>query len=109
MSTAGWIFLVGMRVIDLGGMIVWLVWFFRHQDEPDEWGDWDDPGRDPPPDRPSPPDPGDRGDCLPLPDAAPWPVRLRDHTTARPRGTERERRGEPARRERERARSARAG
>lgn len=96
MSTAGWIFLVGMRVIDVGGLIVWLIWFFRQQDEPDDWGGWDDPGGDPPP---APPGPGGGDDRLPLlPDAAPWPARLRDHTSPRSRGFER--RGEPARRER---------
>lgn len=99
MSTAGWIFLVGMRVFDLGALIVWLVWFLRQQDEPGEWGDWDDPGRDPPPAPPSP-GPGDRGVRLPLPEAGPWPVRLRDHTA--PHQPAIQRRGEPVRPERER-------
>jgi hypothetical protein len=90
-STAGWIFLVGMRVFDLGGMIVWLVWFYR-QREDDDWEGWDDPGDDPPPpDKPSPPDPGGSGLRLPLPDAGPWPGRLRDHTATRPQRIERRR------------------
>ncbi|MDW5593946.1 hypothetical protein VSS74_06350 [Conexibacter stalactiti] len=90
MSTAGWIFLVGMRVFDLGGLIVWLVWFFR-QREDDDWQGWDDPGDDPPPDQPPSPDPGGSGLRLPLPDADPWPSRVRDHTAARPRRAERRR------------------
>jgi hypothetical protein len=88
-STAGWIFLVGMRVFDLGGLIVWLVWFFRQNDEPDDWRGWDDPGNDPPPDKPTPPDPGGSGLRLPLPDAGPWPARLRDHSGPRPQRTQR--------------------
>ncbi|MDO8209146.1 hypothetical protein [Conexibacter sp. CPCC 206217] len=84
MTTAGWIFLVGMRVFDVGGLIVWLVWFFRREDEPDDWSGWDDPGDGPPPDRPDSPDPGGSGLRLPLPDAAPWPTRLRDHAAAGP-------------------------
>jgi hypothetical protein len=73
----GWIFMVGLRVFDIGALIVWLVWFFRLRDDDD--GD-DDPGRgdggapDPEPD---PTGPG--GLRLPLPDAQPWPVRRRDH------------------------------
>lgn len=77
MSTAGWIFMVGFRVFDLGAMIAWLVWFLRLRDEPDDPGDegWgDDPPAPDGPDRPRGP-----SDGLPLPDAAPWPVRLRDH------------------------------
>ncbi len=98
-STTGWIFLVGMRVFDLGGMCIWLVWFFRQKDEPDdEW--WDEGGGDGDP----PPSPNDAprgpGLDLPLPDASPWSSgRLRDHTTAPPRRAV-ERRVDPARRER---------
>lgn len=97
MSTAGWIFLVGMRVIDVGGLIVWLVWFYRHQeDDPgDDWSDWDDPGDG---DRPSDPPrgPGGRELDLPLPDAGPWSVRVRDHGDRRPVSVP-QRRGAPER------------
>lgn len=95
MSTAGWIFLVGMRVIDLGGMIVWLVWFYRRREDEDDWG-WDDPGDDPSPDRPAPPDPGGSGLRVPLPDAGPWPSRVRDHTAVRPPRTREREREAPA-------------
>jgi len=101
-STAGWIFLVGMRVIDLGAMIAWLVWFFRRREEPDDWDGWDEPGGgdgDPPP---PPRDPGMPD--LPLRDAGPWPVRLRDHGDRRPAAAP-VRRGAP---ERERVRTRRA-
>jgi len=73
----GWIFMVGLRVFDVGALIVWLVWFFRLRDDDGDDGDdfrggADDP-EDPDP-RGSPP-----GLRLPLPDSAPWPVRRRDH------------------------------
>jgi hypothetical protein len=76
-------------------MIVWLVWFMRQRDEPDDWSDWDDPGGEDPPERPD----GPRGPGIevPLPDAGPWPVRLRDHTDAGSPGHRRA----PARRDRE--------
>lgn len=103
MSTAGWIFLVGMRVFDLGGMIAWLIWYFRHKEEPDDdWRDWEDPGDEPAPDRPSPLPSGPGLRAPLLPDAGPWSVRVRDHTAARPRPTER--RALPARREPQRER-----
>lgn len=98
-TTTGWIFLVGMRVFDLGGMCLWLVWFFRHKDEPDEdWWDEGGGGGDDAP--PSGPDQGPQGPGLdlPLPDSEPWPGRLRDHSSP-PRRTV-ERRADPARRER---------
>lgn len=92
MSTAGWIFIVGFRVIDLGALVVWLVWFFRLRDDPDER---DDHGHGGGPDLPDGPESGPRGPALdlPLPDAAPWPTRLRDHggvpaPSARPRQPE---------------------
>lgn len=91
-----------MRVLDLGGMVVWLIWYFRHRDEPDDdWRDWDD-GDDPSP-GPEPPSPQGPGARVPLPDADPWPARLRDHTAPRPQRADR--RSLPApRREREPAR-----
>jgi hypothetical protein len=96
-STAGWIFLVGMRVFDLGGMIVWLVWFSRQRDEPEDWEDWRD--WDDPVDEPDPPSPpkGGSGLPLPLPESDPWRGRIRDHTMPKPVRVER--RGVPVRRE----------
>src|SRR3954470_18284643 len=38
MSTEGWIFMVGFRVLDVGLLIVWLVWFFRLRDDDDSDG-----------------------------------------------------------------------
>jgi hypothetical protein len=69
--------MVGLRVFDIGALIVWLVWFFRLRDDDD--GD-DDFGRGDggaPEPEPEPTGPG--GLRLPLPDAQPWPVRRRDH------------------------------
>ena len=37
MSTSGWIFMIGFRVLDVGLLVVWLVWFFRLRDD-DEIG-----------------------------------------------------------------------
>ena len=75
----GWIFMVGLRVFDVGALIVWLVWFYRRRDEDDDaWGSDDGPG--PEPEAPEPPGPKPGGLELPLPDAAPWPARRRDHT-----------------------------
>jgi len=75
----GWIFMVGLRVFDVGALIVWLVWFYRRRDADDDaWGQDDGPG--PEPAAPEPPGPKPGGLELPLPDAAPWPTRRRDHT-----------------------------
>src|SRR3954452_19686208 len=97
MSLEGWIFMVGLRVFDVGGLIVWLVWFFKLREEDDDADDDGPGGSGPPePDMP-PPDPGGPGGRgrprpdlpppargglplpIPLPDAAPWPHRRRDH------------------------------
>ena len=70
--------MVGLRVFDVGALIVWLVWFFKlRDDDDDEGGGNDDPrhGDDPP----EPPGPSGGGLELPLPDAQPWPTRRRDH------------------------------
>ena len=85
MTLEGWIFMVGLRVFDVGGLIIWMVWFFklRESDDDEPYGD-DGPGGD---DRtpPSPePAPGPSGLELPKPDAEPWPHRRRDHTGDRP-------------------------
>jgi hypothetical protein len=73
----GWIFMVGLRVFDIGALIVWLVWFFRLRDDDDDSDDGRGGGGNAPePEMPSGPPGGLR---LPLPDAAPWPSRRRDH------------------------------
>jgi hypothetical protein len=94
MTTAGWVFLVGFRVFDLGALVAWLVWFYRLRDAPDEGGGDDGPGGgsspDPGPD-PAGPEPG-----LPLPDAEPWPARRRGHE-GRPAHGRPPRRGAPER------------
>lgn len=33
MNTQGWIWMIGLRVLDVGLLIVWLVWFFRLRDD----------------------------------------------------------------------------
>ena len=78
MSLEGWIFMVGLRVFDVGGLIIWLVWFFKLRDDDDDDDD-DGPGGSGPPE-PDAPQPSPRGGLpLPLPDAEPWPARRRDH------------------------------
>jgi hypothetical protein len=89
----GWIFMVGLRVFDIGALILWLVWFFRLRDDDD--GD-DDFGRGDggaPEPEPDPSGPG--GLRLPLPDAKPWPVRRRDHGGDRQGIPQTSRRGVP--------------
>jgi hypothetical protein len=71
----GWIFMIGLRVFDVGALIVWLVWFFRLRDDDDS--DDGGGGEDKAPEPPKPRGPG--GLKLPLPDADPWPSRRRDH------------------------------
>lgn len=100
MSTSGWVFMVGLRVVDLAALLGWLVWFFRLRDDPDD-GRGDDErgggGEGPPPE---PDGPAGPSDGLLLPDADDWPVRLRDHTS-RPARRRRVRRApRPRRRER---------
>ena len=97
--------MVGLRVFDVGALIVWLVWFFRLRDDEDDDGPGDDfrGGGD---DDPRPPD-GPGGDTIPLPDAAPWTQRRRDHAGDRPPATAPARRV-PVRPEREPARYRRS-
>ena len=38
MTLTGWIFMVGLRVFDIGALVVWLVWFFRQRDDEDDEG-----------------------------------------------------------------------
>jgi len=85
MTLQGWIFMVGLRVFDVGALIVWLVWFFRLREDDDDEGRDDGPGGGPG-DKPSP-SPGPGGDGIPLPDAQPWPHRRRDHAGDRPPAT----------------------
>jgi hypothetical protein len=79
----GWIFMVGLRVFDVGALIVWLVWFFRLRDDDDDGEDFRRGDGDGPEPEPEPTGPG--GLRLPLPDAEPWPTRRRDHGDRRPR------------------------
>ncbi|MDQ4071930.1 MAG: hypothetical protein M3088_03500, partial [Actinomycetota bacterium] len=69
MTTEGWIFMVGLRVFDVGLLIIWLVWFFRLRDD-DDPSDEDGGGGGGP--KPQPRDEGGGGGLgLPLGDAAP--------------------------------------
>jgi hypothetical protein len=89
----GWIFMVGLRVFDIGALIVWLIWFFRLRDDDDGddgFGRGDGGAPEPEPD---PAGPG--GLHLPLPDAQPWPVRRRDHGGDRHAVPQTHRRGAP--------------
>ena len=68
--------MVGLRVFDVGALVVWLVWFFRLRDDDDDGEDFGrGHGDGSEPEEPC----GPGGLRLPLPDAAPWPVRRRDH------------------------------
>ena len=82
MTVEGWIFMVGLRVVDLGALIAWMIWFYKQCDKDDEDSDGDDfrrPG-DPDDRDDQPPAPSSGGGLdIPLPDAAPWPTRRRDH------------------------------
>jgi hypothetical protein len=76
-SLEGWIFMVGLRVFDVGALVVWLVWFFRLRDDQDDDGDDFRRGSD---DGTAPEEPrGGGGLRLPLPESQPWPARRRDH------------------------------
>lgn len=79
MTLTGWIFMVGLRVFDIGALVVWLVWFFRQRDDEDDDGGGGPGG----PGRGGDPDGGP-----PLPDADPWPERRRDHLGDRPSSTQ---------------------
>jgi hypothetical protein len=82
----GWIFMVGLRVFDVGALIVWLVWFFRlREDDDDEDGGSDEGGGNQP--REDAPGGSGGGLDLPKPDADPWPSRRRDHGGDRPAAT----------------------
>ena len=68
--------MVGLRVFDVGALIVWLVWFFKLRDDDDDAGGDDDAAGGGPRNRPTG---GGGGLTFPLPDAQPWPKRRRDH------------------------------
>lgn len=69
--------MVGLRVFDVGALVVWLVWFFRLRDDGDDGEDY---RRGPGGDAPGPEEPRDGGGLrLPLPVSQPWHVRRRDH------------------------------
>lgn len=71
--------MVGLRVFDIGALIVWLVWFYKLRDD-DDGSDGDDFRRDDDREPPAPQPPaGPPGLALPKPDADPWPSRRRDH------------------------------
>lgn len=81
--------MVGFRVLDVGALVVWLVWFTRLRDsEPVPAAPEDDGGGEefvrrwswsrPP--EPPPAPAGPPALDLPKPDAEPWPHRRRDHT-----------------------------
>jgi hypothetical protein len=73
----GWIFMIGLRVFDVGALIVWLVWFFRLRDDDDDSDDGrGGDGNAPEPERPKGPSGGLR---IPLANSRPWPTRRRDH------------------------------
>jgi hypothetical protein len=76
-SLEGWIFMVGLRVFDVGALVVWLVWFFRLRDDDDDDGDDFRRGKG---DGREPEEPcGPGGLRLPLPESQPWHSRRRDH------------------------------
>ena len=61
--------MVGLRVFDIGALVVWLVWFFSQRDDEDDEGGGGGGG----------PGKGPQDGGPPLPDADPWPQRRRDH------------------------------
>jgi hypothetical protein len=76
-TVEGWIFMVGLRVFDIGALIVWLVWFFRLRDDDDDDGDDFRRGKDDDHEPEHPTGPG--GLKLPLPESKPWHARRRGH------------------------------
>jgi hypothetical protein len=89
----GWIFMIGLRVFDVGALIVWLVWFFRLRDDDDDSDDFRrGDGNAPEPEEPKGPS-GGLG--IPLADSKPWPKRRRDHRGDLPPAPASARRGVP--------------
>jgi hypothetical protein len=81
MSTEGWIFMIGFRVLDVGLLVVWLVWFFRLRDDDDSDGGGGPGGEGPEPDPTG--DPGGGGLVLPLGRFSSGARRARDHVKPR--------------------------
>jgi hypothetical protein len=77
-STEGWIFMVGFRVLDVGLLVAWLVWFFRLRDDDDSDGGGGPGGGGPGP-APSDDSGGGGGLALPLGQVRPGGPRIRDH------------------------------
>jgi hypothetical protein len=88
MSTSGWIFMIGFRVLDVGLLVVWLVWFFRLRDDDDSEGGGGGPGGGGHEPEPRPGPGGGGGLALPL---GHWHSgsRLRDHGKPHHRATRR--------------------
>ena len=84
MSTEGWVFMIGFRVLDVGLLVAWLVWFFRLRDDDDSDGGGGPGGGGSGPE-PSPDPGGGGGFALPLGRALPGGPRLRDHDKPRRR------------------------
>jgi hypothetical protein len=83
MSTEGWIFMIGFRVLDVGLLVVWLVWFFRLRDDDDSDGGGGPGGGGPEPEPNGGPD-GGGGLAVPIGRARAG-RRLRDHAKPRRR------------------------
>lgn len=79
MSTSGWVFMIGFRVLDVGLLVAWLIWFFRLRDDDDSDGGGGGPGGGGPGPEPTPDPPGGGGLALPLGHWRNGGRRLRDH------------------------------
>ena len=79
MSTGQWIFMIGFRVLDVGLLVAWLVWFFRLRDDDDSDGGGGGPGGGGPDPEPTPDPPGGGGLALPLGRWRTGGPRVRDH------------------------------
>jgi hypothetical protein len=77
MSTEGWVFMIGFRVLDVGLLVVWLVWFFRLRDDDDSDGGGGPGGGGPEPEPSG--GPGGGGLALPLGRVRAGGHRIRDH------------------------------
>ena len=77
MSTEGWIFMIGFRVLDVGLLVVWLIWFFRLRDDDDSDGGGGPGGEGPGPEPSG--GPGGGGLRLPLGRVRAGGQRMRDH------------------------------
>jgi hypothetical protein len=72
--------MVGLRVFDVGALVVWLVWFFRLRDDDDDGEDFGrGHGDGSEPEEPC----GPGGLRLPLPESQPWHATSRRQTPHR--------------------------